>query len=461
MKNYSCLIFQADIEENTAAELVSILKQGTKIFFFTYDPIDSLLENDLIKFAKDSQLFFGYEIRFHEDLLDSFSYRDGEVPNHTLELLDRNADYFNKEQYLIEHAPVHEHISVSAGAGTGKTTVMLSRILYLKYIHPDITFSELALITFTNKAANNMREKLIQKIKDYFKITNHLVYLDWLDEVKEMLIGTIHSFAHQILKSNINSIFENKDIRVSKFTYKRRKIIEEVIDKFHENEPAMFAKFKYVEQYRIINAIESIIDQIGNYSLTPESVQHMNFGYADDNSHVLFSFVVKETLNRLEALKTDTGYIEVNDLINQLDLFKSQEANYDIPFKYIFIDEFQDTDRQQTKFFSYLANHYPISLFVVGDVKQSIYRFRGADYTAFDQLKSQTMITEEYFLQYNYRTDEQLLDNLNHIFTAWPRLVSTFEFGDRDSLVSGFEPDNQLEEPFVNNTFPTSVSLAN
>jgi DNA helicase-2/ATP-dependent DNA helicase PcrA len=157
----------------------------------------------------------------------------------------------------------------------------------------------------------------------------------------------------------------------------------------------------------------------------------MDFGYADDDSHLLVSFVVKETLSRLEAYKAETGYIEVNDLIIQLERLKSQETNYDMPFQYIFIDEFQDTDRQQTMFFSYLANHHPVSIFVVGDVKQSIYRFRGADYTAFEQLKSQTLIPQEYFLQYNYRSDKNLLTHFNNLFTAWPRLISTFKFGKR------------------------------
>ncbi|TMN23222.1 UvrD-helicase domain-containing protein [Lentibacillus cibarius] len=461
MENYSRLIFQMNINETVIEELVSFLCEGTKVYFFTYDPTDILFENKVIKFATDFQLFFAYEVPFHSELHYSFNHTNGEVPKPVLEFLDKNAAYFNKQQFLIEHALVNENISVSAGAGTGKTTVMLNRIMFLKYKNPSMTFSELALITFTNKAANNMRQKLIDKIKVYFKITNDLKYLSWLQELKDMTIGTIHSFARQILNLNMNSMFENKDIRVSKFTYKRRKIIEEVIDEFHEEKPKLFAKFKYIEQYRIVYAVESIINQLRNYSFSVNAIQNMDFGYADDGSHELFEFVVKETINRLETYKAEAGYIEVNDLITNLELLKSKEIGYEIPFKYIFIDEFQDTDRQQTMFFSYLVNHYPLSLFVVGDVKQSIYRFRGADYTAFKQLKGQVTIHQEHFLQINYRSDKNLLTQLNNIFKVWPDWVKTFKFDKKDYLIDGFEPEKQLDKPVVNQTFQTNASLIN
>ncbi|WP_174612911.1 UvrD-helicase domain-containing protein [Virgibacillus ihumii] len=461
MENYSTLIFQMDLDEQVTEELVSLLKCGTKVFFFTYDPIDMLLENEVIEQAVDFKMFFGYEVMFHDDFQEPFRYFDGEVPSEILQFLDSKVDYFNKEQFLIEHAPVNEHISVSAGAGTGKTTVMLDRIMFLKYKHPDLDFSELGLITFTNKAANNMREKLIQKIKDYFKITNNLTYLNWLQELKNMSIGTIHSFAHQVLNLNKDNMFVNKDIRLSRFTYKRRKIIESVIDNFHEENPQLFSKFKYIEQYRIIGAVESVIDLLGNYSIAQEIIQEMDFGRSDDDSHLLFEYVVKETLRRLEEYKTEVGYIGVNDLITGLESLKLQSSSYQIPFKYIFIDEFQDTDRQQAMFFSFLANTYPVSLFVVGDVKQSIYRFRGADYTAFEQLKGQIYIHQEYFLQLNYRSDKELLGKLNSMFKTWPNHVNAFKFDEKDYLLSGFESKNQLDIPLVKHSFPTKVSLIN
>lgn len=450
-----------EINKDTPEQLENMLQQGTKIYFFTYDPIDSIRERDFLKKAEKEQMLFLYEVKYTEELNKDIRYYDGEITDTQLELLSQNAIYFNKEQFLIEHAPIHENINVFAGAGTGKTTVMINRILYLKHKNPKLLFSEIGLVTFTNKASLNMREKLIRKVKVYFDFTKDLKYLNWLQELKNMTIGTIHSFAERILRLNKETLFEYKEVRISQFRYKRRKIIEEVIDNFNLNHPDLYKKFKYIEQYKIIQTVESMIDQITNFSISVEKILEMDFGEADDDSHKLYDYVVKKSCRLLRDYKEDSNTMDVNDLIISFDKIMDIDEQYIIPYRYLFIDEFQDTDRIQTRFFGYLANHFPMYLFIVGDIKQSIYRFRGADYTAFKQLASETLIHQNYYLQKNYRTDKKLLDELNQIFEVWPRYVDTFEFNKKDYLINGFEPDDSNKATFVNKRFQTSVGRAN
>ncbi|TXL64469.1 hypothetical protein FHP05_09115 [Cerasibacillus terrae] len=462
MQNYSCLKFQRDINEETLQELITLIKNGVKTYFFTYDPINPLLEDALIKKAVDKQFLFIYEMVFNEALKDDFSFYNGEVTEGILHILEEYTPNvrFNKEQYLVEHALVEQNISVSAGAGTGKTTIMINRIIFLKYKFPDMSLANLALITFTNKAAINMKEKLVDKLKAYFYFTNDFTYLRWLRELKQMFIGTIHSFGHEILKINQEHLFDRINLPISQFNFERKKIIEDVINNFHEINPQEFSRFKYIEQYKIVQAVEAIIEQINNYSIPINKVQQLDFGEDDDNSHVLYEYVVKESLQRLSEFKEKLEYMDVHDLIAKLDDLVTGSNELNIPYRYIFIDEFQDTDRQQTKFFSYLANHYPLNLFVVGDVKQSIYRFRGADYTAFDQLSTHISVDRHYHLQLNYRSNKELLSNFNELFSTWPRALRTFKYTEKDYLLPGVEKESINEEPMIiNKTFSTKVKL--
>lgn len=461
MKQYSAVVFNMDVMDETSKQIEQFLKMGTKVFFFTYEAIDSLRENNFLNIAVENQMLFLYEVRYDEKIISDFIYFDGNIPKPILNLLSKNAPHFNKDQFLIEHAPLNENIIVSAGAGTGKTTVMINRIFYLKYKNPSLSFSQMGLITFTNKSARHMREKLTEKLKVYLDLTKDLRFLNWMQEIKHMTIGTIHYFAEKILQYNRENLLLHQDMRISQFNYKRRKMIEEAIDSFNIENPEIYKRFKYIEQYKIINSVEMIIDQLMNHSISLEKFHDMDFGLAEDDSHLLYDYVVKETCKRLIEYKQSVKSMDVTDLIVAMDMMVERDDQYNIPFQYLIVDEFQDTDRVQTKFFAYLANHYSVHLFVVGDVKQSIYRFRGADYTAFKQLREQTTIHQIYFLQLNYRTDKLLLEDFNKLFSVWPKYVSNFNYDDRDQLLSGFQSETAFNSLFIIKRFQTKPGLVN
>ncbi|CEI72576.1 3'-5' exonuclease [Romboutsia hominis] len=125
---------------------------------------------------------------------------------------------------------------------------------------------------------------------------------------------------------------------------------------------------------------------------------------------------------------------------------------HNLNLKVLMVDEFQDTDKTQVDFVSWIIEHSNAKLFVVGDEKQSIYRFRGADYTAFEQLKKnfqQISIDKlnEFSLVRNYRTNKKLLNNIDEWFVEIGDRVERFNYNESDRIYSlkNSECENEIE----------------
>ncbi|MDU2199179.1 MAG: 3'-5' exonuclease, partial [Peptostreptococcaceae bacterium] len=135
-----------------------------------------------------------------------------------------------------------------------------------------------------------------------------------------------------------------------------------------------------------------------------------------------------------------TNSWEINDLIKKLPNLEFK-SGHNLDFKILMIDEFQDTDKVQVDFISWIIENSNTRIFVVGDEKQSIYRFRGADYTAFEQLKenfNQISIDtiDEFSLTRNYRTDKSLLSNIDEWFVDIGNRVDRFNYNESDRIYS-------------------------
>ncbi|MDV6376973.1 UvrD-helicase domain-containing protein [Sporosarcina sp. GW1-11] len=448
---YSCIIFRSDITEETIEELRSLIKNGTKCYFFSYDLTDKIEDDELLNEALHAQMLFVYETMFTESLQNNFTFFNGIITPDIFETLTVHTPLFNHDQFLIEHAQINTNISVSAGAGTGKTTVMINRILFLKYMIPELDLSQVVLITFTNKAALHMRSKLVEKLKSYFHFTKNHQYLQWLLELKKMEIGTIHSFAHTLLQKNEESGYGSAKLPISQFVYRRRKIIEQVLDEYHQEQPKIFDRFKYIEQYKLIQITEAIMNRLNHYSIPTSQIEKLDFGGSDDSSHEMFKYIVTKSAVKFSEFKESKEVLDVTDLIVNLNSLMKRRDRLVIPYQYIFIDEFQDTDEQQTKFLSFLGKSYPLHIFIVGDVKQSIYRFRGADYTAIKQMEKELVMDHKFSLQMNYRSDGALLDKFNQLFSTWPDKVRNFRYEKKDRLYPGRQQEELVtDEPFVN-----------
>lgn len=451
---YSVLLFSSDIRQIRASELRQYIQSGRKVYLLAFDDPQELLEDPILHEAHKKELLQVSIVRYAPEWERVWAViEDGKVKvNHSqlLDYLDQNSA-FNKGQYELEHAYSRGHYIVKAGAGTGKTTTMINRIMFLKHMQGDLDLRSIVMITFTNEAAANMRSKLLEKIKNYYDLTKDKKYLEWMEEAGRMFIGTIHSFAREFLVTEGQTLGFSRSMEVRSYKHERRRLIEKYIDQFSVECPEIYERFRHIPHYQIIRSFIAMIEQLHNKSVSVEAIGQLHFGADSHGFHEFADYVIKHVIRELDEQKKTEETLEISDLISRLASLKNLSSDQlRLSIRYLFVDEFQDTDESQAAFISWLAEKYGCQLFVVGDVKQSIYRFRGADYTAFLQLQQQletvNQVYKEYSLQKNYRSSPTLLTQLNALFQKWTKVVEKFPFDDTDKLIPAKEEGCKKEE---------------
>ena len=204
MTTYSLLTSNRQALSDKGA-MEALLKQGIKVLAFG-------LQADL------DTLIHGNERYLNARLLQTYPIQ-GTYPDVTiqdgkniaafqdqLEQLSSLAPSFNLEQYLIEHADAYNSLLVEAGAGTGKTTVMIDRILFLLHTVPGLTLEDIGMITFTNEATQNMKHKIQATLMQRYLATYSPRYLQYLEDSAKIQIQTIHSFSRSIINELGTSI---------------------------------------------------------------------------------------------------------------------------------------------------------------------------------------------------------------------------------------------------------------
>jgi DNA helicase II / ATP-dependent DNA helicase PcrA len=437
---YSILWFSPYIDENAIERIHQYIRQGKKVFFLSFDDIDKLLQDELLNEANNKGLFYPYLVRFAEQWSHhSAMHLDGEgIDPSLIEFFDNNS-IFNKDQFYLEHNIKTAHLVVKAGAGTGKTTTMINRIMFLKHIDENINLGSVIMITFTNETSLHMRSKLFEKLKAYYDLTKDIKYLEWMEEITSMFIGTIHSFAKEFLTVEGEKLGYSRLMQIRSFRHDQRRLIEKYIDLFSTEQPEIYDSFRFIPQYRIVKSLMEIIEKLNNKSLSEASIESLDYGQDQKGLFHLASYVISHVKSELSKKKKEEQTLEISDLITHLgDLSAIGKDVLKLEINYLFVDEFQDTDESQVTFVVWLVQKYRSLLFAVGDVKQSIYRFRGADYTAFEQLKEQLVelnqTFEEFSLKKNYRSEQPLIHHFNRLFEKWSSQIHKFDFNETDKL---------------------------
>lgn len=135
-----------------------------------------------------------------------------------------NVTAFNFQQYKIEHAASDKNILVTAGAGTGKTYSMVSRVAYLCNRTADAVVDisgEIVMITFTNDAADNMKSRLKRMFTNYFILTSNEKYMHLIEDMNQIQISTIHKFAISLLQKDCLRMGLGYDSQITSETYNR------------------------------------------------------------------------------------------------------------------------------------------------------------------------------------------------------------------------------------------------
>ena len=391
---------------------------------------------------------------------------DGQCDEKQHELLATLSDMtsFNVQQYDIEHATTNRDILVEAGAGTGKTYSMVSRIAFLcnKQDEPVMNIAdEVAMVTFTNDAAINMKKRLKQMFVNYFVLTGYERYLKYVEDIDRANISTIHKFAINILRGESLYTGLGTNFRISSNEYERGKAYDLFLNEYlekKEEENANFSNELPIPVYDLKKKLMNVADRLFDKSIHLETIKSSEMGTVVENNIPYFNDLLQEVMFPAEAIYTEmmrnSNDIDLRDCLIELDKILSNGCNKleDLRIRYLFIDEFQDTDDVQIEVFQKLQKsiNADCRLFVVGDLKQSIYRFRGAKLNAFQRLQNGKEVDWcHYRLNRNYRTDGRLLDLFDSVFSGMgAEGILPYKPGE-DQLVSDVLTDRNENDLFT------------
>lgn len=456
--NYSLILYFAELLEEDIERIKDFIEKGITIHLFLTNTLKEELELneydlDIFKNEIDNNLLFIYENQEQVSDINEVIVIDGEVKNIELynKLCKNKSSKFNSNQYEIITADENSNYIVVSGAGTGKTTTMINRLIYLRSKIKGFTFDKAALITFTNKASREMREKLISVLERYYNVTRDTKYLGMMDEATRCTISTIHGFSKKLINKYGKNISINKNIKVRSFKYFRQKAIIEALNDLYRENKELYDVIKYYPHYDIEAKLLSVWDKLDNYSIDVISTNYnVDFGFDEKRFSQIVKIVIEKAQRYLEENKEYE--LEIVDLMKKLsykELFSEAKDEYD----FIMVDEFQDSDNIQIDFIANFCSITGAKLMVVGDEKQSIYRFRGAEYTAFDRLrqalKENNILLDEFTMVRNYRTDSELLTEINDIFININNRVDRFRYEEKDYIYSFVNSDKKSNIRYV------------
>lgn len=273
-------------------------------------------------------------------------------------------------------------VLVIAGAGSGKTRVLTYRIAYL-IDELEVSPYNILAITFTNKATNEMKERL-EKLTPLSK---------------GVWVSTFHSFCSRVLRVHIEKLGYQKEFSIYDDVDCSR-IIKRILQNKHQKDDA-----------RVVNAIACFISDAKNKGVAPsESLLKCGRGNYDQDK--LYSDVYEayeEELKRNNALDYDDLLLKTVILFSQ---FPDVLKYYAQRFKYIHIDEYQDTNKIQYLLVRLLAGVHG-NLFAVGDDDQSIYGWRGAEISNIINFRKDYPNSKVIKLEQNYRSTANILNVSN------------------------------------------------
>lgn len=342
---------------------------------------------------------------------------------------------FNCEQYLIEHCLPDENMIVEAGAGTGKTTVMIDRIMFLLHVVPDLMPEDIGMITFTNEATQHMKEKIQQELVRRYKATKLSKYVLMLERSSSIRIQTIDSFSKDFISEFGTCVGYGNDVKVRGFIYDKRLIIRSVLNELYSGKKGSVQSVLGLKLRDLEEIIYDFWERFGQAGLSDDSVSVLDWGAAADAGSDALQETFKTVFNRIiekyNILKRNTDSISVNDIVRELDRILgsgTELVQKSHRLRFLFVDEFQDSDNAQIRSIAWLQKNCGLKLFVVGDIKQSIYRFRGAVDTAFKKLEDDISDFKSFSLVRNYRTSADILGKLDDVFKSWEKR-NLFDYG--------------------------------
>ena len=279
-------------------------------------------------------------------------------------------------------------VMVIAGAGSGKTRVLTYRIAYLMEMGVD-PFSILAL-TFTNKAAREMKERIASIVGQ--------------SEAKSLWMGTFHSIFARILRTEAEYLGYPSNFSIYD-TQDSERLISSIIKELKLDKDL----YKYKSIRNRISSLKNNLVTVKAYFNNPELIQ-----FDKESRKPMFGKIYQTYVERCfkaSAMDFDDLLLKTNELLNK---YPTVLAKYQQRFKYIHVDEYQDTNHSQYLIVKSLADKFE-NICVVGDDAQSIYGFRGANIENILSFQKDYPSASVYRLEQNYRSTQNIVNAANSV----------------------------------------------
>ncbi len=287
----------------------------------------------------------------------------------------------NKEQFEAATAPLGHNL-VIASAGTGKTSTIVGRIAFL--LQNGIKAEEILLLTFTNKASGEMKERVSRVIP----------------AAKNIEAGTFHSVSYKWMKKLNRKIVlkQPKDLKILfRSIYEKRDFSRLGIE-----EKPYGANYLFDIYSLFLNSNE---EDFGSWLIKKAPLQEE------------YAIIYEDIFDEYERIKKEHNLVDFNSLL--IEMINMLKSGIDNPYREILVDEYQDTNPLQNEF---IENVKRESLFCVGDYDQSIYAFNGADISIISTFKERYENAKVFTLRKNYRSYGEILEIANRVIKNNPRI---------------------------------------
>lgn len=273
---------------------------------------------------------------------------------------------------------------ILAGAGSGKTRVVTTKIAYL-IEEESVNPQEILAFTFTNKAAKEMKDRVAILLN-----TN----------VDRMWIGTFHSICVRILRRDLNLVGYTKNFTIFDTT-DQKTLIKECLKELNIDSKI------YTPNY-----IQGRISSLKNEGIKASEFE--KFAYSPMDKTILELYrLYEEKLQNNNAFDFDDLIIKVIELLNSDSLVRKY---YQHRFRYVFVDEYQDTNNIQYELIKILSNYHN-NICAVGDADQSIYKWRGANINNILNFEKDFDNSKRVILSQNYRSTKNILNSANAVIS--------------------------------------------
>lgn len=456
-------------------ELLGLLHYGIRVFVLSDQELRTTLDPNWIEACLASRLLETAVIRSAEKHAGWII--DGEISPEQEKVAAGAgpSDSYNHGQYMIVHSRIDLDVLVRAGAGTGKTETMAERIMFLLATssqHPDprdpehifhLRVDEIALVTFTKDAAREMRERIARTMTLRQRLCSNCVLptIAWLLELSNTEIETISAYAKKLIQREGARLGFGPGFKVGEMTMEFRQVLDDALSPHLDRlmDPSAVGSLPAAHEFR--EQAKFLWDKLAGNGFSPLSTTlgaraaDADWGTPPPGLEGRVSELLRESIAATAVSFADVctrrQIIPVSELVaSAARAVSAAGTELKRPPRFLFIDEFQDTDSEQIRMFLTIRDNIGARLFVVGDEKQGIYRFRGAQGNAFRELETEAekltipIKLIKYTLTRNFRSGSVLLDSMHPFFASWGD-NEYLSYSAENRLVSGRGPASSME----------------